>query len=406
MKTILATAYAINPYKGSEDGMGWNFVMQIARFNRVIAITRENNRPHIEKFMAENPDELYSNVQFLFYDLPLWMRFWKKGSRGAMLYYQMWQWGMISFIKNQQLEYDIVHNLNFHNNWTPSFLWKLNKPFVWGPVGHHPLIPAQYLQPYARTYKIKDRLTWLVKQYFWKLSPSLQRSTLKADHILCMNKAVPGVLKIRNKHSIMPSVATEDLGFTKNKVLGDTFTLISAGRLVPLKGFDLTIRSFAAFAKSQELQDQEACKLIIVGSGPEEVFLKTLSRDLQVEKQVHFISWIERADLLNLFKEASAFIFPSHEGAGMVVAEALSFGLPVICLDNEGPGQFINPSCGYAIPQGDYNTTVAGLTDAIQDLYSFPEKRTQLSEAARKHFEAFFHWDRRGEQLQKIYAGL
>jgi glycosyltransferase involved in cell wall biosynthesis len=135
-------------------------------------------------------------------------------------------------------------------------------------------------------------------------------------------------------------------------------------------------------------------------------FLKTLSRDLQVEKQVHFISWIERADLLNLFKEASAFIFPSHEGAGMVVAEALSFGLPVICLDNEGPGQFINPSCGYAIPQGDYNTTVAGLTDAIQDLYSFPEKRTQLSEAARKHFEAFFHWDRRGEQLQKIYAGL
>ena len=39
-KTILATAYAINPYKGSEDGMGWNFVLQIAKFNRVIALTR------------------------------------------------------------------------------------------------------------------------------------------------------------------------------------------------------------------------------------------------------------------------------------------------------------------------------------------------------------------------------
>ena len=70
MKTILATAYAINPFKGSEDGMGWNFVMQIARFNKVIAITRENNRPHIEKYISENPDILYANVQFLYFDLP------------------------------------------------------------------------------------------------------------------------------------------------------------------------------------------------------------------------------------------------------------------------------------------------------------------------------------------------
>ena len=54
MKTIIATAYAINPYKGSEDGMGWNFTLQIARFNKVIVITRENNRGYIEKYISEN----------------------------------------------------------------------------------------------------------------------------------------------------------------------------------------------------------------------------------------------------------------------------------------------------------------------------------------------------------------
>lgn len=145
MKTILATAYAINPYKGSEDGMGWNFVMQIARFNKVIAITRENNRIHIEKYMSENPNSLYSNIQFLYFDLPYWMRFWEKGGRGAMLYYLMWQRGIVGFIKRQKLAFDNAHNLNFHNDWTPSFLWKLEKPFVWGPVGHHPSIPSQYL---------------------------------------------------------------------------------------------------------------------------------------------------------------------------------------------------------------------------------------------------------------------
>jgi hypothetical protein len=69
----------------------------------------------------------------------------------------------------------------------------------------------------------------------------------------------------------MPSVATEDMVLPKIRFLGILSPDLSRS-FGPLKGFDLTIRSFAAFAKSQELQDQEACKLIIVGSGPEEVF--------------------------------------------------------------------------------------------------------------------------------------
>ncbi len=42
---VLITAYAVNPYKGSEDGMGWNFILQAARFQRVVAVTRRNNGP-------------------------------------------------------------------------------------------------------------------------------------------------------------------------------------------------------------------------------------------------------------------------------------------------------------------------------------------------------------------------
>ena len=49
---------------------------------------------------------------------------------------------------------------------------------------------------------------------------------------------------------------------------------------------------------------------------------------------------------MNIFQNGVAFLFPSHEGAGMVVTEALSFGLPVICLDNAGPGELIDSSSG------------------------------------------------------------
>lgn len=404
MKTILATAYAINPYKGSEDGMGWNFVMQIARFNKVVAVTRENNRPHIEKYMENHPSEEYDNITFLYFDTPYWMRFWKKGGRGAMLYYLLWQRSVVAFIRKSGVQFDIAHNLNFHNDWSPSHLWKLGKPFVWGPIGHHPAIPSQYLAPYPVRYRIGDRITWAVKKSFWKLSPALRKSVKHADAIWSMNHSVKESLNLEDKTEyVFPSVATQDFGWDEQRQTGK-FTVMSVGRLVPLKGFDLTIRSFAAFTKSLSKEDREKVDLAIVGSGPEEATLKQMAIDEGVSGSIRFISWIDRADVMQMFRGASAFLFPSHEGAGMVVPEALSFGIPVITLDNVGPGGFVTPACGFAIPHGTYADTVLNLSEAIGKLFHDPQRHNRMRIAARKHFEDRFHWDRRGELLQTIYS--
>jgi glycosyltransferase involved in cell wall biosynthesis len=405
-KTILATCYAVNPFKGSEDGMGWNFVYQIARFNKVIAITRENNREAIEKFMAQNPDDVYNNITYLYFDLPYWMRFWKKGSRGAMLYYTLWQKGIVSFIKKQNLKFDIAHNVNFHNDWTPSYLWKLKKPMVWGPIGHHPIIPAQYLKPYSVKYYLKDRATWLVKKAFWNCSFSLKRTVKKADHIFCMNSGVEKMLNLKNKSfSIQPSVATED--FSSNTVFEKkNFHLISVGRFVPLKGFDLTLLSFIKFLENLSETEKENCKLTLVGTGPEKDFYKKIIAENKVEKYVEIIEWIDRKELMKLYEKSSVFLFPSHEGAGMVVAEAMSFGLPVVCLKNEGPGEFINSKCGFAVPQLDYDNTVLELKEALTILHSDKDLLHKMSVEARKHFQDNFTWNSRGEHLNNIYNKL
>jgi glycosyltransferase involved in cell wall biosynthesis len=406
-QTILATCYAVNPYKGSEDAMGWNFVYQIARFRKVIAITRENNRPDIEKYMSENPDPIYESIQFIYFDLPYWMRFWKKGSRGAMLYYYLWQKGIISFIKKQKLDVDIVHNVNFHNDWTPSFLWKLKKPMVWGPVGHHPLIPKQYLKDYSKKYLIKDRITWMVKNFFWKFSYSLNKTAKCSDHIWCMNSGVPEKLNInQNQYSIYPSVASEDF-YGKDDILPKSdFTVISVGRFVPLKGFDLTIRSFARFIVLLSNEDQKKCKLILVGTGEQKTFYQSLIRRYRMQNFIEIIEWIDRRELMKLYEKSSVFLFPSHEGAGMVVPEALSFGLPVVCLKNEGPGEFINHRCGFTVPQQEYNETVNGLSNALFRLFSEKNLFKEMSTEARNHYLDRFSWEKRGEHLNQIYNKL
>ena len=404
-KTILATAYAVNPYKGSEDGMGWNFIRQIARFNRVIAITRENNRQHIERFMFENPDAVYQRITFLYFDLPYWMRFWKKGSRGAMLYFWLWQRFVPGFVERQNLVFDIVHNINFHNDWTPSYLWKLRKPFVWGPIGHHPRIPSDFLRQYSYRYALKDSITWQIKKFFWNFSLALKSTVRHADHILCMNSDVSRVIRLKNKScSIMPSVATGDQCIALQN--SSKFKLISAGRLVPLKGFDLTLLSFSTFLQTLSENEKKNCELIIVGSGPEKGLYENMVRNQNLNGHVRFIEWIPREELLRLYQECSVFIFPSHEGAGMVVAEAMSCGLPVICLDNTGPGEFVDASSGIAVPPAGVTETIGELAKAIRSLYGNLHQRRKLSFGARKRFEEHFHWDKRGEQLLQIYQSL
>ena len=206
MKTILVTAYAVNPFKGSEDGMGWNMILQIARFNKVIAVTRENNKEKIEKFLSENHVDYSENIQFEYFDLPYYLRFWKKKSRGAMLYFYLWQIGLAIWAKSKKWNIDIAHNLNFHNDWTPTFLWLLGKPLVWGPIGHHPAIPIEFLKRFGWKLILKNRATWFLKKLFWNMDPFLFITKKKANIVFSMNSSVQ-----------------KKLGFNQNKV--DSITL-------------------------------------------------------------------------------------------------------------------------------------------------------------------------------------
>ncbi|MFK8162945.1 MAG: glycosyltransferase family 4 protein [Lewinella sp.] len=403
MKTILATTYAVNPYKGSEDAMGWNYVCQVARFHKVIAITRINNREHIKRFMRAHPDALYDNIQFLYFDLPKTLRWWKRGTWGSMLYFLLWQKAVVRFVRKQGLDFDITHHLNFHNDWSPSYLWKLGKPFVWGPIGHHPAIPKAYRGTMPLADKVKGYLTGFAKYYFWNWSSALEQTKKQADYIWCMNDSVPEVLDLTGKqYHISPSVATQDYGWLPVKEEAE-FRVISAGRLVHMKGFDLTLRAFAAFVGNNP---EANASLTIAGDGPEKKRLLELADSLGITSRFRLIDWVPRSELMQLMKQASVFLFPSHEGAGMVVPEALSFGLPVITLDNCGPGQFVAPDYGIAVSANTYQDTISQLAAGLTNTWKEKTNYQHMRASARKAFEEKFDWDRRGETLRTIYASL
>ena len=403
--TVLITAYAINPYKGSEDGMGWNFILQAARYRSVIAITRENNQPAIEAYMQANPNEAYRNIRFQYFDLPPSQRWWKKGGRGAMLYFYLWQRNVVGFIQQQGFQFDLVHNLNFHNDWTPTFLWKLNKPLVWGPVGHHSGIPKGYLHVFGIRARLKDKIRTGLKSLARK-TPGLSIAGRHSQSVIGMNQSarIPGAESAR--HYLMPSVGTSAIQGSAVKQSGGTLHILSAGRLVALKGFDLTLHAFALFLKKAGYPPGGMITLSIIGSGPEEEKLKSLAQDLGVANNIRWVPWISRAGMDEFYKESDVFLFPSHEGAGMVVAEAMSYGLPVVCLDNDGPGELTPPNSTLKVPVANYDATAIALAAKLWDLWRNPGLYETESALALQRIDSYLAWNVKGDQLDKIYNAV
>ena len=414
MPTILVTAYAVNPYKGSEDGTGWNMIAQIAKQQNVVAITRENNQEDIEKFLKENQIIQADNLRFEYFDLPYWLRFWKKGGRGALLYFYLWQVGLVFFILKKKIQFDIAHHLNFHNDWTPSFLWLLGKPLVWGPIGHHPPTPKTYLMTSAgKKAYLLDQLKWNVKKFFWKLDPFLKITKWKAQKIISINSSVADCLRLDLQKEVrLPAVAADIPKINDNhsnnytKLRKRKFNVLSVGRFVPLKGFDITIKSFGHFYHTQEAAVQKELQLTLIGKGPQKSALKKLVVSLRLQEVVQFIEWMPKSELQDYFHSAALFLFPSHEGAGMVIPEALSYNLPILCFDNVGPGELMDNSCGFKVPYTTPAESVLKFSTYLDLLFHSKEKRFTLSQGAGTYFKNNLTWAKKGIILSEVYRDI
>jgi glycosyltransferase involved in cell wall biosynthesis len=400
LKTILATAYDIDPYRGSEAATGWNFVYQISRFNKVIAITRKNNQQNIEKYIQEHNIDS-SNMSFYYYDLPYWMRFWKKGARGSSLYFYLWQMFMPLFVKMKKIDFDIAHNVNFHADAFPTFLWLLGKPTVWGPINHNEKIPNNYL--ISKKEILQEQIKWVMKNILWKLDAFMYLAKLKSTLILGGNSSVGLRLNIpKEKFISFTQVGSEKVTITSH--VKTRFDILVIGRFLTIKSFDLAIKSFADFL--DKLENKDNVHLTIVGKGPKEKELKTLVSELKIEENVEFIDWIAKKDLETIYQNSSLFFFPSHEGAGMVTVEALSYGLPVLCFNNYGAGEIVDETCGVIIEYSTYSQSVKDFSSALEKLYFDKQFYDALSVGAIEKFNNEYEWDKKGSKLKTIYESI
>lgn len=142
---MLVCAYACNPFKGSEEAVGWGWVKAIAGFCDLTVITAEFHRRDIEQACASS-DTWARSVRFEYCrhcfwhyrPTPLWTRIESSLLKPIMNWaYRLWL--RDAFILAEKLKgnahFDLVHQLTYVGFRFPGHLWKLSLPFVWGPLG-------------------------------------------------------------------------------------------------------------------------------------------------------------------------------------------------------------------------------------------------------------------------------
>jgi glycosyltransferase involved in cell wall biosynthesis len=169
------------------------------------------------------------------------------------------------------------------------------------------------------------------------------------------------------RRDIRPSVEAAGLG------------ILHVGRFVHWKGAAFAIRAFADF-----IQRGGSGHLTMVGRGAEEKRLRKLAHKLGIADKIRWLGWLAQEDLFALYREHDVFLFPSlHDSSGNVVLEAISYGLPVVCLDLGGPSAILAGEAGIAVSVVDRSEAQV-VTDMSEALKTLQNDRVYLANEAQR----------------------
>ena len=148
---------------------------------------------------------------------------------------------------------------------------------------------------------------------------------------------------------VVPNILGSDFKLRPEIQKEDVFTVISAGRLIQSKRYDLLISTVACL-----VAQKHRIQLWIVGDGDQRKSLEDQARELGVLDSVVFWGTKKPFELCELFNRSHVFALPSEvETFGVVYIEANACGLPIVATDCGGPSDIVNEGNGLIIPQND-----------------------------------------------------
>jgi glycosyltransferase involved in cell wall biosynthesis len=187
------------------------------------------------------------------------------------------------------------------------------------------------------------------------------------------------------------------IGSKKIKRPNEELILINVARFERVKNHKLLIEAF-----EEALMKQPNMELWLVGDGSLRREIELLVQKKDLTEKVKFLGI--RSDIPQLLNQVDMFVLSSdYEGFGLVVAEAMAAGIPVISTAVAGVKEILeNGKYGVLVPVGD----AEALAKAIVELAKDERKRAEFSEQGRKVAVGRFDIRNTVKKYEELYLSL
>ena len=395
---VLLSAYACEPDRGSEPEVGWQRALHmLERADEVWVITRSNNKNAIEA----NSLSYTPGLHFIYFDLAPWALKLKRQSWFRPVYFVLWQWGAYRLASklHRANPFESVYHVTFVSLRFGTFMGRLGIPLVIGPIAGGERAPTHL----RRSMPIRCKARELLRDLgilLQRVSPLALPAYAAAKHIYVTTpesqRLVPS--KWHSKTKVHLAIATPSRTTHRDaRQSPDSPRFVFAGRLLYWKGAHFAIRALA-----ETRRKIPEATLTLVGLGPDERRLRDLARESGASDAIEFIGNLPRQQFIAMLRGYTALIFPSlRDSGGFIVLEALSEGLPVVCLDLGGPGIMVNSSCGIVVPSAQLSETqtVTNIANAMTSLATMSTAKSLLLSTGAMVRASELSWSRTTEHI-------
>ena len=404
---IFVIAFACEPNRTSEPGVGWNIVGELAKQHELTVLTRCNNREGIESYIAAYPDSSYSKIQWEYYDLAEWFhKLKKKIPCGIQLYQELWQYWAAKKYKNEFPRYDVVHHLTFGSIFFTPWAAKYTDRLVWGPIGGASgAMEYEFLKNEGFKSRIAEAFYRVVAWYSFHPAPWAAKLRKKCRVILFRTSELAASVKLEPHQltAVVPETAyAGEIKPRQYQTKKHPLKILSVGRLIPLKGVKYTIQAFAKF-----IQNGGKGELHIYGDGPLRSELETLAmcvKKISGNGTIVFHGNVPNAEILTALDSADILVHSSfREGGSWTILEAMAHGVPVICQDRAGMKDMVTAECGMKIRAANPDEFVAGIAGALGRYYHNPEMCRQQGFATQVRVKGLYSWHRIATMIESLY---
>ncbi len=410
MLKVLINAYACSPGMGSEPGMAWNWVKNLAKFCELYIITEGEFRERIEAVVPTL--EQGANMHFYYNPVSDEIRkmCWNQGDWRFYKYYRQWQWKTYLMAKDicGKEKIDVLHQLNMIGFREPGYLWKLSKengaPFVWGPIGGLKQFPTAYLKGAG----LKMQLFMRLKNFLniWQLKHEKRvDEALKAVRLLI--SSIPDSYRALKKYKGLESIVIPETGCFLSEDIStarfdaEEFHIMWVGKFDFRKQLPLALQA-VALAKNPKL------KLDVYGSGSvgQVEMAKRMGEELGISQQVIWHGNQKNDGVMEAMRKAQLFFFTSvNEDTSTVVLEAVSNRLPVVCFNACGMSAVIDDSVGRKIALSHPSQSAHDFARILNKLEGNRSLLRQLSENCKQR-QMELSWEVKARKIVEEYERI